>query len=95
MTSNPFVEYDRQNQCNPAPDVVPITAGPGDLVDPSDSAVYIARALIADVAGTVTILTPAGRTRTGVPLQPGMNAIGARRVTAISTIASLWGVRDD
>jgi len=95
MALNPFTQFDRQNQSNPAQDVVPITADPGELTDPADSQVYIARALIADVAGTVTIVTPAGRTRTGVPLQPGMNPIGAKRVTAIDIITSLWGVRDD
>lgn len=76
---------------HPADDVIPITAGAGALTDAATGLTYVARALLCDVAGTATIVTPRGNTRTAVPLAAGWNPIGAREVTA-TTVTSLWGV---
>jgi hypothetical protein len=77
----------------PAYDLAPITPGAGLLTDPDGGAVYVARALLCEVGGVATIVTAAGKTRTGVPLQAGMNPISAQRVTAVTDVTNLWGVK--
>jgi hypothetical protein len=77
---------------DPAFDAAPITPGSGDLVDPLDSSVYVARALWCETAGLVTFKTQAGNVRTDFPLVAGPNPVGAVQVTAFSG-SNLWGVK--
>lgn len=82
-----------KNPMFPAFDMAPITAGAGLLTDPDGGDIYTARALLCEVGGTATIVTPALKTRTGVPLSAGMNPIAAVRVTAVTGVTNLWGVK--
>jgi hypothetical protein len=70
---------------DPALDVAPITPGAGDIIDPADSTVYVARALLCGSAGLATIETLSGKTRVGVPLVQGWNPIGAKQLTVFNT----------
>jgi hypothetical protein len=81
-----------RNPTFPAFDCAPITPGAGLLTDPDGGDIYIARALLCETGGLATIVTPEGKTRTGIPLAAGINPLGALRVTAFAG-TNLWGVK--
>lgn len=71
-------------------DPSPITPGDNDLVHFVTTNTYVARALLCSAACTATIVSVAGHTVTGLPLQQGWNPQGAKRVISVST-GSIWG----
>lgn len=59
--------------------LVPLTQGP-------------TRAIIADVAGTITGHDAFGNAVATFPLQPGWNKVSLAGVTSIATTTQVWGV---
>ena len=67
----------------PAYDVVPVVF---------DAEIAESRAILSASAGTVDIVTAAGKTRTGIPIQAGITPIRIAQVKTGGTIvaADLW-----
>lgn len=70
-----------------ANDVVPVTPD-----DNSDLPNGMAQGLLLDAAGTVTVITAAGETRTNVPMQQGYNPIRVKRVKTGGTATNIWAL---
>lgn len=74
----------RSNATEPLWDVVAVTAGSDPLPDGT------CRAILATAAGTVNITTPAGNEVDDVPVNIGVNPIGATHIRAGGTATGLF-----
>ena len=67
-----------------AKDVIPLTKAAGEFAT--------TRGVLVGTAGDLNIVTAAGKTRTAVPFQAGMNAIRIKELLAGGTGDDVWGV---
>ena len=86
MPTNPFSSQSA-GLIGPAAQILPITKS-----DTDDLANGICRALLVGTPGTANLMDATGNAVANVPLQPGFNPIGVRRLMTGGTVDNVWAI---